>query len=128
MNTNYAGFWHRFGGWLVDAIVLGAVGLILGLILSQAVGSGLGFLVGIAYIVGFNANGGTLGKRAVGLRLQDVATGEDIGYGRAIVRYIVALFSALVLFIGYLWCIWDPQKQTWHDHTALSVVVATEQR
>lgn len=124
MNHNYAGFWHRFGGFLLDAIALGTVGTILALIFPQALGSGLGFLVGIGYYVGFNANGGTLGKRAVGLRLQDAATGEDIGYARAVVRYIVALFSVLVLLIGYLWCIWDPQKQTWQDHAALSIVVA----
>jgi len=83
----------------------------------------LSTIIGIGYYVGFNANGGTLGKRAVGLRLEKDGSGEDIGYGAAFVRYIVAIVSGLVLLLGYLWVIWDPKRQTWHDKAAGSVVV-----
>jgi uncharacterized RDD family membrane protein YckC len=31
--------------------------------------------------------------------------------------------SQLALLLGYLWMLWDPNKQTWHDKVAQSVVV-----
>jgi uncharacterized RDD family membrane protein YckC len=99
------------------------VGGIIGLIVSSNASSIIGFLIGLTYVVGLNANGGTLGKRAVGLRLEDAETGEDIGYPRALVRYIVGIASGLALLLGYLWNIWDDKKQTWHDKAAGSVVV-----
>ena len=82
-------------------------------------------LIGLAYYVPLNANGGTLGKKALGLRVEDAKTGENIGMARSFLRYIVAIASAIALLIGYLWCIWDADKQTWHDKAAGSVVVRT---
>ncbi len=121
--VEYGSFWRRFGGYLIDGIIIGAVGGIIGLVVSSNASPIISLLIGLAYVVGLNANGGTLGKRAVGLRLEDAETGEDIGYPRALVRYIVAIASALALLLGYLWCIWDDKKQTWHDKAAGSVVV-----
>ncbi len=53
----------------------------------------------------------------------DFNTGGPIGYGRAAVRYVARILSAIVIFLGYLWMLWDPQKQTWHDKLSGSVVV-----
>ena len=124
---DYGGFWIRLGGWVIDAIILGAVSGVLSLLVGNP-GSVLGLAIGIGYYVGFNANGGTLGKRAVGLRLESDKTGEDIGYGAALVRYVAAFASALVLLLGYFWVIWDDKKQTWHDKAAGSVVVRDRAR
>lgn len=120
--TEYGSFWIRFGGWLIDSIIIGAVSGVLA-ITGGSAASFLGLAIGIGYYVGLNAHGGTLGKRAVGLRLESDKTGEDIGYGAALVRYVVAIASALVLFLGYFWVIWDDKNQTWHDKAAGSVVV-----
>jgi uncharacterized RDD family membrane protein YckC len=121
--VEYGGFGRRLGGYLIDVVIVGVIGGIVALIVSPNASSVLGLLIGLAYFVGLNANGGTLGKRVVGLRLEDAETGEDIGYPRALIRYIVAIASALVIFLGYLWCIWDSRNQTWHDKAAGSVVV-----
>ncbi len=121
----YASFWRRVGGYLLDAIIISAVGGIIGLIVSSNASPIISLLVGLAYVVGLNANGGTLGKRVVGLRLEDAKTGEDIGYPKAFGRYIVAIASALALLLGYLWCIWDDRRQTWHDKAVGSVVIRT---
>jgi uncharacterized RDD family membrane protein YckC len=51
---------------------------------------------------------------------------QPIGYPRAFLRWLVSILSAIVAFLGYLWMIWDPQKQTWHDKAAGSVVVLTD--
>lgn len=123
--TDYGSFWVRFGGWLIDSIVIAAVSGILA-IAGGSTASFLGLAIGIGYYVGLNAHGGTLGKRAVGLRLESDKTGEDIGYGAALVRYVVAIASAVVLFLGYFWVIWDDKNQTWHDKAAGSVVVRTK--
>ena len=123
--AHYASFWRRLGGFLIDGLILAGIGAIVGLVLSPNTGSGVSFVIGISYYVGLNANGGTLGKQIVGLRLQDARTGENIGYPRALIRYIVAIASFLALLIGFLWCIWDGKKQTWQDKAAGSVVVST---
>jgi uncharacterized RDD family membrane protein YckC len=75
------------------------------------------------YFVLMNANGGTLGKRAVGIRLEDAKTGENIGNGRAFGRLFVAYVAYSFLLLGYFWCIWDDKKQTWHDKAVGSIVV-----
>lgn len=118
----YGSFWIRLVGWILDSIIIGAVSAVLA-ILGGGPASFLGLAIGIGYYVGLNAHGGTLGKRAVGLRLQSDKTGEDIGYGAALVRYVVAIASAVVLLLGYFWVIWDSKNQTWHDKAAGSVVV-----
>ncbi len=124
LGLEYGSFGIRLVGLIIDAVILGVVGGVTGGILGNP-GAGIGFLIGLAYIVGLNANGGTLGKRAVGLRLQSEKTGGDIGYGAALVRYIVAIASGVVLLLGYFWVLWDDRNQTWHDKAAGSVVVRT---
>jgi uncharacterized RDD family membrane protein YckC len=36
----------------------------------------------------------------------------------------VQYFSAIPLYLGFLWMLWDNKKQTWHDKAAGTVVVA----
>ncbi|MBV9001651.1 MAG: RDD family protein, partial [Solirubrobacterales bacterium] len=34
-----------------------------------------------------------------------------------------SILSALAIYIGYLWMLWDGERQTWHDKFVHSVVV-----
>jgi uncharacterized RDD family membrane protein YckC len=52
-----------------------------------------------------------------------VARRRPIGYTRGFLRYIGRIISSLPIGLGYFWMLWDPQKQTWHDKIANSVVV-----
>ncbi len=122
-DVEYAGFWRRLGGYILDTIILAIIAGIAPVIVGSPGGSLISIVIGFGYVVLLNANGGTLGKRALGMRLQNSETGENIGIGMAVVRYFVAIASGLALAIGYLWCIWDANKQTWHDKAAGSVVV-----
>jgi uncharacterized RDD family membrane protein YckC len=128
---DYAGFWGRFGALFLDGIIVGVVTLIVSFALLAADDSGvLGWLVSIAlgaiyYSVG-NGTGATLGKRAFGLRVIKDSDGSVPGLGSGFLRWFISLFSALVLYLGYLWMIWDPKKQTWHDKAAGTVVVKAE--
>jgi uncharacterized RDD family membrane protein YckC len=122
-----AGFWRRFAASFVDGLVIGVIGFIIGLIISnQNTGRGLGFLIGLVYFTYFHGSTGqTPGNAALGIKVVDVRDnlGQPIGYGRAFIRWLVSIVSAIVLLIGYLWMLWDPQKQTWHDKAAGSVPI-----
>jgi uncharacterized RDD family membrane protein YckC len=120
-----AGFWRRFAAALVDGILLGIVNLIFRAILGSSAGSGIGLLISLAYFTYFEGGptGQTFGKKALGIRVIDFGGGGSIGYGRAFIRWIGRFVSAIVFLLGYLWMLWDSERQTWHDKFANSVVV-----
>jgi uncharacterized RDD family membrane protein YckC len=68
-------------------------------------------------------NGQTIGRMALAIRVVDVDTGEGIGYNRGLVRTMGRIPSELVLFLGYLWMLWDGDRQGWHDKLAGSFVM-----
>jgi uncharacterized RDD family membrane protein YckC len=118
-----AGFWRRFAAAFIDGILLGIVSGILGAILDNT-GSALGLLVTIGYFTYFHGSTGqTPGDAALSIRIVDKDTGLPIGFGRAFVRWLVSIVSALVFLLGYLWMLWDSEKQTWHDKAANDVVI-----
>ena len=67
--------------------------------------------------------GQTPGKKALGLRTMDRATGQPIGFGRGVGRMFARILSQQLLVLGYLWMLWDENKQTWHDKIVRSIVV-----
>jgi uncharacterized RDD family membrane protein YckC len=119
-----AGFWRRFAAAFIDGILLGIVSGILRAIIGDNGGGGLGLLITIAYFTYFHGSTGqTPGDAALSIRIVDKDTGETIGYGRAFIRWLVSIVSAIVFLLGYLWMLWDPEKQCWHDKAANDVVV-----
>jgi uncharacterized RDD family membrane protein YckC len=118
-----AGFWRRFAAAFIDGLVIGIVSYILQLALGSA-GSALTFLLGIGYYTYFHGSTGqTPGNAALSIRVVGKDDGAPVGYGRAFVRWLVAIVSGIVLLLGYLWMLWDSEKQTWHDKAANAVVV-----
>ena len=70
------------------------------------------------------ATGQTIGKRMLGIRVYDFGgSGGPIGYGRAFIRWLGRIISGIPCYLGYLWMLWDKEKQTWHDKLATTVVV-----
>jgi uncharacterized RDD family membrane protein YckC len=125
-----AGFWRRFAGALIDGIVVGiAGGIIRGIAnTGTGAGSGLGLVVSAVYFTAFIGaeRGQTLGQMALGIRVVGLDNGGSIGYGRALLRWVVSLISAAVILLGYLWMLWDKENQCWHDKAANDVVVPVE--
>ena len=122
-----AGFGQRFLAALIDGLLLGVESAIFllarNLTLFYLVSSLLGFLY-FGYLEG-SPSGQMIGKRAMGIRVIDFRTGGRIGFGRGLIRMIGRYVSQAVCLLGYLWMLWDREKQTWHDKIADSVVVPT---
>jgi uncharacterized RDD family membrane protein YckC len=122
-----AGFWRRFAGAFIDGIVVGIANGILRSIVGYGAGLGLGLVVGAAYFTAFIGaeRGQTLGQMALGIRVVGLDNGGSIGYTRAFLRWVVSIISGIVLLLGYLWMLWDKEKQCWHDKAANDVVIRT---
>ena len=126
-----AGWWRRFLAALIDGILLSVIQAILRTVIGDAAGIGLGLLIDIAYFTYFHGSTGqTPGDAALSIKVVDLrdGTGRPIGYGRAFIRWLGSILSAIPLFLGYFWMLWDREKQTWHDKMAGSVVVDLNDR
>lgn len=122
-----AGFWRRFGDAFIDGIIVGIVSGIL-----EAALHGIGYLIAVVFGLTYygwlegSASGQTVGKRGMGIRVYDLRDRGPIGFGRGVGRYFARILSALPLFLGYFWMIWDGEKQTWHDKLVGTVVVPVD--
>jgi uncharacterized RDD family membrane protein YckC len=84
------------------------------------------FLVSFLFFSWFWIHGGqTLGMRAWKLRVQRL-DGNPITWWQALLRFLAAIPSWLLLGAGFLWILVDRRKMAWHDHYSESVVVRIE--
>jgi uncharacterized RDD family membrane protein YckC len=123
-----ASFGRRLVAVLVDSILYLVIYLILLVIFDEGVAYGLSLLFGLLYVTILEGGprGQTLGKMALGIRVVDFNTGGTIGYPRGLLRYIGRIVSSIPCALGYLWMLWDKEKQTWHDKIATTVVVPVQ--
>ena len=141
----YAGFWIRFVAFIIDNVIVGvaiiavetALAIFIGLMaqyggfpVDVSTGGPLKYLlylisysVSIGYFVYGWAMGSTWGMRFFRLAVVDAQTAHPIGFGRAGLRYLGYLVSAVPCYLGLIWAAFDPKKQGWHDKIAGSVVV-----
>ena len=139
-----AGFWLRGVAFLVDAALVallatGGAMLVdlavqIGGMISSAPEAGLEwlsttatsllvFLIVVCYFTLFvGAQGQTPGKMLLGLKIVRT-TGKDIGYGRALARWIGQCLSLLWFGLGFLMVAFSPQKQALHDKLAGTYVI-----
>ena len=111
-----ASFWERMGAGFLDLTLVGVIG-------GLAHVAPLGFLLALAYFAGmWTWKGTTVGGIVLGLKVVRL-DGQPVTLVVALVRALAAAFSAFVLFLGFLWVAWDPDKQGWHDKIAGTVVV-----
>jgi uncharacterized RDD family membrane protein YckC len=66
--------------------------------------------------------GETPGKRLFGLRVLRT-DGHRLGVGRALLRAAGYWISALPLFLGFIWILFDGRRQGWHDKLAGTYVI-----
>ncbi len=148
VTPRYSGFWRRFGGVIIDGIIVAVIAGILSFILG-AIGLPriaalvvLELIIGLIYYTWGWGTGQTVGCMALKMKLVDQDTGAAPGYSKGLIRVVVVLvlgyvgpslnqltgtqaFGLLGLLglIGDLWMLWDSKKQTWQDKVAGTLVV-----
>jgi uncharacterized RDD family membrane protein YckC len=140
----YAGFITRLAAFVVDRAITAMIGLLTGLAVQYAmnafrinqlfgfrdiswqvetgVGVGVYLAISVTYDLSFwMLAGQTPGKRLMGVRVVR-SDGTRLRFGNAIRRELAYVASGL-LFLGYLWILFDNRRQGWHDKLAGTIVV-----
>lgn len=115
-----ATFLNRLGAFVLDLVL---VLLTYALLDFDDDGPGRVFLLLLIYHVTFwTWKGTTVGGIISQLRV--VRTdGEPLRFVDAVVRGLSSVFSIVVLGLGCLWILRDPERQAWHDRIAGTYVV-----
>jgi uncharacterized RDD family membrane protein YckC len=74
------------------------------------------------FIVMIAVFGQTIGKMITGIRVVR-SDGRPVSFLRAFIRFLAYIPSGMLLFTGFLWILWDPERQGWHDMLADTVVI-----
>lgn len=72
--------------------------------------------------------GQTLGMRAWRLQVVQLNSNHTPNLLQALVRGLVGPFSILLCGLGYWWCLWDKDGQTWHDKASGTRMVQLEKK
>ena len=124
----YMGFWIRAAARLIDAAVIGAMVVLMGIFYGPLSTKLTIILLScivypLYYVVPTGLSGQTLGKMALGIMVV-YERDKPPGILRAAFREIPGKFvSEIAIFLGYLWIGRDDKKQGWHDHIASTCVI-----
>lgn len=114
---NRAGFWIRMAALLLDFVL---VGIVLSMVHMAHHGLPL-FLAGYGAVM-WKIRGTTIGGIVCGLRVVRL-DGRAIDWPTAVARALGAFLSMVVVGLGFIWVVFDPERQSWHDKIAGTVVV-----
>ncbi|MCA0295352.1 MAG: RDD family protein [Actinobacteria bacterium] len=117
-------------GGLIDYVAAGIVISVVGSLLSN-VNSTLGTLVNIVLSIGWmcylgyksGTTGITFGRSINKTKLVSAETGQPIGVTNGIIRQLAHIVDSIICYIGWLFPLWDAQKQTLADKIMKTVVV-----
>lgn len=123
--VEYAGFWRRFGAFMIDGMILGLVSMIFKMFGFGS--TGMGALLALLYQPFFESSElqATPGKALLNMRVTDM-NGQRITIKRAAIRYVMRLLSILFACIGFLVMLFTEKRQTFHDLVAETLVVRGE--
>ena len=118
---NYAGFFQRLVGYIIDALIISVP---LGILFKNSeANNAIQLIVWTVYYVWMLGKyGQTVGKMVMKIKVVK-EDGSPISYSDALIRELTSYLSAVVLFLGFLWVIWDSKKQAWHDKIVKTIVV-----
>ena len=118
-----AGFWIRLVAMIIDGILVG-IGYAIIFFVAVAIEmfalvTILGFVWGFGYHIYFPSSNmmATPGKAILGLKITD-DFGSQISAGKAILRYVGYIISALTLYIGFIIVGFTENKRGLHDMVA----------
>lgn len=139
-SSEQAGFGLRYGAWMFDFLITLIAIMVFTFAVTAAsrrsvVGSnsdllivaGLTLLLFVLNFVVLAGTGGqTAGMRILGIYIIRV-DGRPFSLKQAAVRHLLGYpLSTAAFFLGFLWMLWDPQQQGWHDKLAGTIVVMSK--
>lgn len=132
-----AGFGLRYGAWMFDFLITliatMAFTFIVTAVSQRAVVNSNRNLVIVAvltlllftlnFVVLAGTGGQSAGMRILGIHIARV-DGRPFTMKDAALRHLVGYpLSTMAFFLGFLWMLWDPRQQGWHDKIARTIVV-----
>jgi uncharacterized RDD family membrane protein YckC len=94
------------------------------------IGGALLFIGMIVYQIWFcrrvSRTGQSIGMKVCNIKLVGIDR-RNIGAWKVFWRFFTSgIISGCVCYLGFLWCIWDADRQTWHDKVFNTVSVKTQ--
>jgi uncharacterized RDD family membrane protein YckC len=139
MGRPLANWLQRVGAYLIDYLIAGIPGFLAFLLFSgtdpnEPPSAGAGLVAFLLYLVSLGIwvynrwilqgrTGQSWGKQVLNLRLVRMSDGQPIGGGMAFVRDLAHILDGLLCYIGFLFPIWDPRRQTFADKIMSTVVL-----
>jgi len=141
--VDYAGFWRRVAAFVADFAVVCFIEFLLALVMLFMFGffraAQRGSVVFLSLVILWlvvawlysaimesSSKQATVGKEGLGIVVTDMAGGR-ISFGKATVRYLGKIVSALTVFVGFIMIGFTANKQALHDRIAGSAVVVKEE-
>ena len=114
-----AGFWIRMGALFIDIVLVSIIVSVLD------VGDTVWVVALAAYgAIMWKLKGTTIGGLVCGLKIVR-RDGAELNWDTAIVRALGCFLSMVVGGLGFLWIVFDEDRQAWHDKIAGTLVVRT---
>jgi uncharacterized RDD family membrane protein YckC len=125
----YAEWGTRALGFLIDAGLILAAFVpfyVLALITNSIVFLLISYLAELAVTLFIAAQVGEAGQspgmRIVGVKCVHAETGQTLGSGMGIVRALATIINSVICYVGWLFPLWDRDKQTLADKIVSTVV------
>ena len=123
----------RIVGGLIDVVILLVVNGIISTILQKLTGLAgvINLVIDVAYFGYFwSSRGASIGMMPFGFKVRDMATGQYPTMSKAALRGFIWVLEVgftvcIIGAVGWLWQLWDPQKQAIHDKVAGTIVTTS---
>ncbi len=112
-----AGFWVRMAALLIDLILVG-----IAVHFMNDIDNVLLILLATYGAVMWKLKGTTIGGIVLGLKVVRL-DGRPLDWTTSIVRALSCFLSLAVVGLGFIWILFDDERQAWHDKIAGTVVV-----
>jgi len=142
IGSTYASYGKRVGAFVIDVVLcyllVGMLSAFGGAMIYAGRGSGsaagglfllMALATGVLYFLWPTASSGqTLGKKMLNIKVVD-ESGYAPGWGKSFMRYVVGfglenlLMYVMIGLLGWLWPLWDANKQAWHDKIGGTFVI-----
>jgi uncharacterized RDD family membrane protein YckC len=138
--SEQAGFGLRYGAWMFDFLItliaiMGFTFAVTAASRRSVVGSNTDLLIVVGltllllllnFVVLAGIGGQTAGMRILGIYIVRV-DGKPFTLRQAALRHLIGYpLSMASFFLGFLWMLWDPRQQGWHDKLAHTIVVVSK--